>query len=38
MGEITNELRSLFFRVVRGMEPRYMQWVTPVYAKEMAAV
>ena len=31
MGPITRQLRDLYFRVVRGEEPRYHHWVTAVY-------
>ena len=30
MGPITAELHKLYFRVVRGEEPKYMHWLTPV--------
>ena len=30
MGPITTELHKLYFRVVRGEEPKYMHWLTPV--------
>jgi branched-chain amino acid aminotransferase len=30
MGPITKAIRSLYFRVVRGEEPKYMHWLTPV--------
>ena len=30
MGPVTQALRSLYFRVVRGEEPKYMHWLTPV--------
>jgi branched-chain amino acid aminotransferase len=29
-GPITAQLRDLYFRVVHGREPRYMDWLTPV--------
>jgi branched-chain amino acid aminotransferase len=32
MGPITREIQSTFFRAVRGMEPRYAEWLTPVDA------
>ncbi len=31
IGPITSQLRDLFFRVVRGEEPKFMHWLTPVY-------
>lgn len=34
MGPITQRLRDLFFRVVRGQEPQYRDWLLPVYASE----
>lgn len=34
MGPVTQRLRDLFFRVVRGQEPQYRDWLLPVYAKE----
>ncbi|MBK8049068.1 MAG: branched-chain amino acid transaminase [Anaerolineales bacterium] len=34
MGPITTALRDLYFRVVRGEEPKYSHWLTPVYASE----
>ena len=37
MGPITRQVRDLYFRVVRGQEPRYRHWVTPVYADEHVA-
>ena len=38
MGPVTNRLRDLYFRVVRGQEPKYMHWLTPVYVGEMIGV
>ncbi|MBI3962348.1 MAG: branched-chain amino acid transaminase [Deinococcus sp.] len=32
MGKVTNQLRDLYFRVVRGREPKYRSWCLPVYA------
>src|SRR5438132_1712191 len=32
MGPITREIQSTFFRAVRGMEPRYSEWLTPLDA------
>lgn len=29
-GSITQQLRDLYFRVVTGEEPKYMEWLTPV--------
>lgn len=34
IGPVTTILRDLYFRVVRGQEPRYRDWVTPVYVSE----
>jgi len=31
MGPVTERVRDLYFRVVRGDEPRYAAWNTPVY-------
>jgi branched-chain amino acid aminotransferase len=31
MGQITRQLRDLYFHIVRGEETKYAQWVTPVY-------
>lgn len=31
IGPIATRLRELFFNVVRGLNPSYMKWVTPVY-------
>jgi len=36
MGPITSNLRSVFFRVVRGKEPKYRHWCTPVFTTESA--
>jgi branched-chain amino acid aminotransferase len=33
MGPITEALRDLYFRVVRGQEARYLPWLTPVYGE-----
>ncbi|MBI2860106.1 MAG: branched-chain amino acid transaminase [Chloroflexi bacterium] len=33
IGEITAKLQSLYSRVIRGSEPRYMNWCTPAYKK-----
>jgi branched-chain amino acid aminotransferase len=30
MGPITTQLRERYFRIVRGQEPAYMHWLTPV--------
>ncbi len=32
MGPITREIQATFFRAVRGLEPRYAEWLTPVDA------
>jgi branched-chain amino acid aminotransferase len=31
-GPVTNQLQRLYFQAVRGQEPRYRHWLTPVYA------
>jgi branched-chain amino acid aminotransferase len=31
VGAITSRIRDVYFRAVRGEEPRYRDWVTPVY-------
>ena len=31
-GPITSQLQELYYRAVRGMDERYADWVTPVYA------
>lgn len=36
IGPITQRLRDLYFRVVRGQEPAYAHWLTPVYADRPA--
>lgn len=36
IGPITARLRDLFFRVVRGEEKRYRDWLTPVHAPAQA--
>ncbi|NLG74295.1 MAG: branched-chain amino acid transaminase [Chloroflexi bacterium] len=38
MGPITTRLRALFDDVVRGRNPKYRHWLTPVYATVNAAV
>jgi branched-chain amino acid aminotransferase len=37
MGPVTEKLRDLYFRVVRGQDKRYMNWLTPVYVAEPEA-
>jgi len=37
MGQITNRLRDLYFRVVRGQESKYAHWLTPVFTEERVA-
>jgi branched-chain amino acid aminotransferase len=34
LGPVAGELRRLYDRVVRGMEPKYRSWTTPVFVKE----
>lgn len=36
-GELTRRLREVYYRVVRGLEPRYAHWLTPVYSAERPA-
>lgn len=31
MGPFVSKLRDLYFRIVRGMEPKFREWNTPVY-------
>src|SRR5690606_10184217 len=31
IGPITREIQALYFRVVKGQEPKYRHWCTPVY-------
>ena len=31
VGPLTRRLQDIYFRAVRGEEPRYRSWVTPVY-------
>ena len=37
MGPITTALRKIYFDVVRGRMPKYMQWCQPVYQEKAAA-
>lgn len=34
MGNVTAQLRAQFEEIIRGRNPRYKDWVTPVYQKE----
>jgi len=36
MGPLTREIQGTFFRAVRGMEPRYSEWLTPLNAPAQA--
>jgi branched-chain amino acid aminotransferase len=36
MGPVTKEIQNTFFRAVRGHEPRYAEWLTPVDAPAQA--
>jgi branched-chain amino acid aminotransferase len=36
MGPVTRRLHDHYFRIVRGNDPAYMEWVTPVYRAEAA--
>jgi branched-chain amino acid aminotransferase len=38
MGPITKLLSSLYSRIVTGREPRYLEWLTPVYASAKVRV
>ncbi len=33
VGEVTGKLQKLYFDVIRGNNPRYLKWCTPVYKK-----
>jgi len=33
IGTITKELQELYFDVIKGKNPKYVQWCTPVYSK-----
>ena len=33
IGEITGKLQQLYFNVIRGNNPKYLKWCTPVYKK-----
>ncbi|MFQ6014679.1 MAG: branched-chain amino acid transaminase [Anaerolineae bacterium] len=37
IGPIVSKLRELYFDVVRGNNPKYRRWCTPVYAEELVA-
>lgn len=37
IGPVTNELRKLYFKVVQGRVPKYLDWCAPVYATAEAA-
>ena len=32
-GPITKQLRELYFSIVRGKNPKYLEWLTPVYGR-----
>ena len=34
LGPVTAQLQKLYFDVIRGKMPRYMDWCTPVYGKK----
>lgn len=34
VGEITKKLQKLYFEVIRGNNPKYLEWCTPVYKKD----
>jgi branched-chain amino acid aminotransferase len=33
IGEITGKLQELYFDVIAGKNPKYLEWCTPVYKK-----
>ncbi len=33
IGEITRQLQEIYFKVIRGDSPKYLEWCTPVYKK-----
>jgi branched-chain amino acid aminotransferase len=33
VGEITRKLQNLYSSVIRGRNPKYMEWCTPVYKR-----
>jgi branched-chain amino acid aminotransferase len=37
IGEITKKLQQLYFDVVRGKNPRYIDWCTPAYSSKTVA-
>jgi len=37
IGEITKKLQQLYFEVVRGKNPRYIDWCTPAYSSKTVA-
>jgi branched-chain amino acid aminotransferase len=37
VGTISERLRELYFDVIRGRNPKYMDWLTPVYPARVAA-
>jgi len=37
IGALTKSISDVYERAVRGKEPRYRDWVTPVYAQRRAA-
>jgi branched-chain amino acid aminotransferase len=32
MGDITRQIRNLYFDILYGRVPKYRHWVTPIYA------
>jgi branched-chain amino acid aminotransferase len=38
MGPIVTEIRDLYFNIVRGNNPKYMEWLQPIFAAEPAAI
>ena len=37
IGEITKKLQQLYFEVIRGKNPRYIDWCTPAYSSKTVA-
>jgi len=33
IGKVTKELQRLYFNVIKGKNPKYLHWCTPVYSK-----
>jgi branched-chain amino acid aminotransferase len=37
-GKITKELQKIYFKVIQGKNPKYMDWCTPVYTESRAKI